>query len=124
MTLTRENRCTRTKTCPIPTCYTKNPTWTSLESNPCCNDESPTTCRPRFMQHRNNKTFRKEIESFGPHTVEASINVFSQLCSFRELTVFWYTCKFYLKLKAAYYVNTYQTKQRQSRGMQCKVHCR
>ena len=32
------------------------------------------------------KTFRNEIESFGPHMFEASINVFSRLCSFRELT--------------------------------------
>jgi hypothetical protein len=44
------------------------------------------------------KTFSNEIERFGPHMLEASMNIFSQLCPFRELTVFWYICKFYLKL--------------------------
>ena len=46
------------------------------------------------------KTFRNEIENFGPHMVEASINIFSRFCPFRELKVFWYICKFYLKPSA------------------------
>jgi hypothetical protein len=42
-TLTRKNRCTQRKTCPIDTMPTTNPTWTGLRSNPGLGGDRPAT---------------------------------------------------------------------------------